>query len=88
MSLPQFKAVMQGYEDHLFDLKCLTVYAGYWAGYYSNAKRPKPINVILQELFRSHKKVQKKSTASVRPDVDVEAFLRQEAEFNRRLQRR
>lgn len=86
LNFPQLKAVLQGYQDHLFDLKCLMVYAGYWAGYYSSAKKAKPIGTILQELLNSHKRSRKGKEAL--PDVDVEAFLKREAEFNRRLQRR
>lgn len=86
LNLPQMRAVIQGYQDHLFDLKCLTVYAGYWAGYYSSAKRPKPVGTILQELLNSHKRAEGHSLQ--KPEVDVEEFLRREEEFNRRLQGR
>lgn len=91
MTLPQFKAVLQGYEDHLFDLKCLTAYAGYWAGYYSNSKRPKSLSTILSDLVRNHQESKKKknrATNTVKPEVDVDLFLKREEQFNRRLQRR
>lgn len=91
MSLPQFRAVLQGYEDHLFDLKCLTAYAGYWAGYYSNTKRPKPLSTILKELVENHQKAKKKKEKAintVKPEVDVDEFLRKEEQFQKRLQRR
>ena len=93
MSLPQLRAVIQGYEDHLFDLKCLTAYAGYWAGYYSNTKRPKPLSTILKELVDNHLKSKKKksnhnSTKAAKPEVDVDEFLKKEEQFRKRLQRR
>ena len=84
MSLEHFKAVMQGYAEHLFDLKCLTVYAGYWAGYYSNSKRAKPVATILEELNQAHRKRKHKRKTGTVPDVDVEAFLEQERRFNER----
>lgn len=73
----------------MFDLKCLTVYIGYWTSYYTNTKRPKNLSVILQELFDSHKNSKKKKQSSVvKPDVDVDAFLLREEQFNRRLKER
>ena len=91
MSLPQFRAVLQGYEDYLFDLKCLTAYVGYWTGYYSNTKRPKPLSVVLKELSENHTKAKQKrhnTTKAVKPEVDVDEFLRKEEQFQKRLQRR
>ena len=91
MSLPQFKAVIQGYEDHLFDLKCLTAYAGYWAGYYSSSKKPKPLSAVLKDLVENHRKSKKKkinATNASKPEVDVDEFLRREELFQKRMQRR
>ena len=90
MSLPQLKAVIDGYQDHLFDLKCLAVIAGHWAGYFGNTKKPKSLKVILKDLLDSHIKSKKKhSNSSIpKPEVDVEEFLRREEQFNRRFKGR
>lgn len=89
MNLSQFRAFAKGYENHLFDLECLMVHAGHWAGYYSNAKRPKPLGTILKELCEKHTKVQKPvSTNSEKPEVDVDEYLRREQSFNRRKRER
>ena len=91
MNLPQFKACIKGYENHLFDLECLAVHAGYWAGYYSNAKRPKSLSSILKELCKKHVSAEQRDRSSTqieRPDVDVDQFLRREESFNRRRRRR
>lgn len=86
MNMTQFRAVIRGYENHLFDLECLAVHAGYWAGYYSNAKRPKPLGTILKELCKKHNEKQPRETSNKveRPDVDVDQFLQREANFNKR----
>lgn len=89
MSLSTFQAVVEGYQEHLFDLKCLTVYAGYWAGYYSNTKHPSGIGSILQKLFNEHRASKEaKNKNSERPEVDVEKFLQRERNFKARMQRR
>lgn len=78
MSLDVFKAVIRGYSDHLFDLQILSVYQGYWAGYYTRTKKPKNLEVILKKLLKARsnngqKKSQKKAT-----EVDVDTFLMRE----------
>ena len=89
MSLPMFQAVLEGYQEHLFDLKCLTVYAGYWAGYYGNTKRPTPVKDILKKLFDAHRRSKRKASKDyVKPEVDVDAFLQRERNFKARMQRR
>lgn len=92
MDLPTFCAVIEGYQEHLFDLKCLSVYQGYWAGYYSNSRHPKPLSSVLSSLAREHKKAKKQNTNSKakkpRPDVDVAKFLEREQKFKARLVKR
>ncbi len=90
MCLPHLKAVIDGYQDHLFDLKCLAVIAGHWAGYFSSTKKPKSLKVILKDLLDSHIKSKKKHSNSniTKPEVDVEEFLRREEQFNRRFKGR
>lgn len=85
MSLNQFRAVIRGYEDHLFDLECLAVHAGYWAGYYGNTKRPKSLKSVLESLYKNHLQSKKKqvSTKVEKPEVDIDQFLRREARFNK-----
>lgn len=83
MRFSHYKAVLEGYQEHLFDLKCIAVYQGYWTGYYSNSKHPKPLSVIFSSLMREHKKAKKdRSNTTRKPsvgiDVDVESFLEKE----------
>lgn len=76
-----FRAVIDGYTDHMFDLQVLSVHQGYWAGYYGRAKKPKSIKSILDKMFRAREKSSKKSKSNEQqkaPDVDVEAFLAME----------
>lgn len=88
MNLPTFCAVVDGYQEHLFDLKCISVYQGFWAGYYGNAKRPKPLGTVLNSLLKEHKKLKQKQSRNKpnkpRPEVDVEAFLERERKFKAR----
>ena len=89
MSFPMFQAVIDGYQEHLFDLKCLTVYIGYWTGHYNNAKKPKPLSKVLHQLLVEHKKEKKKQQVGKvdKPAVDVEEFLRRESYFKARMNR-
>jgi len=85
MTLEQFRAVIRGYEDHLFDLECLAVHTGYWAGYYSNTKRPKTLKSVLEILYKNHLQSKNRKQASTKvdkPEVDVDQFLKREARFN------
>lgn len=79
MSLDMFKAVVQGYSDHIFDLQLLTVHQGYWSGYYNRAKKPKDLATILKKLFKAKKKSESKPYEQKKVEnVDVEAFLAME----------
>ena len=84
MNLPMFQACVEGYQDHLFDLKCIAITQGFWAGYYGNSKRPKPLSSILTSLEREHQKSKKrrgtKKLDVTKPsmEVEVDTFLARE----------
>ena len=81
MNLDTLKAVIEGYQEHLFDERCLCVYQGYWTGYYSNAKHPKPLSSMLSALMREHaasKRRKKGKLSKPSMEVDVETFLARE----------
>ena len=86
MSMDIFKAYIQGYSDRLFDQQILSVQSGYWAAYYSNAKHPKPLKKLIDEMTRKKNKIeQKKSKNVIKPEVNVDAFLAQEERFLNKL---
>ena len=63
MSLDMFKAVVQGY----------------WAGYYSRAKKPKSLESVLKKLFKAKERNSDKLYKQKKiDDVDVESFLAKE----------
>jgi hypothetical protein len=78
----QFNACIQGYGDRRNDDTVLAVYSGYWSAYYNNAKRPKPVQDVVQQILSAGDKKEKDGS---KPDVDVAGFLAMEAEFNRRM---
>ena len=86
MSLDVFQACARGYADHMFDLQLVGVQQGYWAGYYSSAKKPKPLKYVIDKLFKARRKGERDSQTVEKPDVDVDAFLAMEAQFNAKLQ--
>lgn len=86
MSLEVLNAYLKGYSDHLFNLQLLSIQQGYWAGYFTRAKRAKPLKKIIDELVRGRTKKAPKRLED-KPDVDVEAFLKAEREFNKKLKR-
>jgi hypothetical protein len=74
-----FKAVVKGYSDHIFDLQLVAVHQGYWAGYYSRAKKPKNLETILKKLFKAKQKGEDSFYKQKKvEDVDVESFLAKE----------
>ena len=81
MSLDTLNACIEGYQDRLFDNQLLAVHSGFWSGYYTNSKRPKQLSTILDSLLRAKNKKFKKHS----DEVDVDEFLRREAEFQRKL---
>ena len=86
MSLDVFQACARGYADHIFDLQLVGVQQGYWAGYYSSAKKPKPLKYIMDKLFKARRKGEHDAQTVEKPDVDVDAFLAMEAQFNAKSQ--
>lgn len=86
MSLEVLSAYLKGYSDYLFNLQLLSIQQGYWAGYFTRAKEAKPLKKIIDELVRGRTKKAPKRLED-KPDVDVEAFLKAEQEFNKRLKR-
>ena len=81
------RAVVDGYKEHLFDLECLSVHTGFWAGYY-HSKKPKPLASILSRLLREHDKAKKaRGLKKPKPDVNVDAFLERERRFRARMQK-
>ena len=84
MSLDTFRACSRGYSAHMFDMQILGVQQGYWAGYYSRAKKPKSVKSIVEKMVRERGR-SGRSTKQEKPDVDVEAFLKMEEQFNKRL---
>ena len=82
-----FKACIQGYTDHIFDMQLLGVQTGYWAGYYSRAKKPKQVKTVIDGLLRNRQRDEKRSAKGVQaPAVDVEGFLAMEEKFKSRQQ--
>lgn len=86
MPLEVLNAYLKGYSDHLFNLQLLSIQQGYWAGYFTRAKRAKPLKKIIDELVKGRTKKAPKKLED-KPDVDVEAFLKAEQEFNKKLKR-
>ena len=79
MSLDVFKAVIQGYTDHMFDLQLVAVHQGYWSGYYNRSKKPKSLESILKKLFKAREKSRDGDYRQKKvEDVDVESFLAME----------
>lgn len=74
------QAYIEGYQEHLFDLQCLAVHQGFWAGHYQS-KKPKPVHVILQQMLKDHLKRGKKGTKgnTKKPEVDVDQFIERES---------
>lgn len=79
MSLDVFKAVVQGYSDHIFDLQVVAVHQGYWSGYYNRTKKPKGLDKIIRKMFQTKSKKDSQPDKRTRAeDVDVETFLARE----------
>lgn len=87
MSLDMVQAVIRGYSDALLDQQIVALQSGYWSAYYTGGKHPKPVNQIAEDMINRHKRQgAKKKMSTVKPDVDVEAFLEMEAQFKARLE--
>lgn len=80
MSLDTFNACIEGYEDKLFDIQLTAVHSGFWSGYYTNSRHPKPVKHMIETLIRARNK----SPQQHADEVDVEEFQRREAAFLQR----
>lgn len=81
MDLDTVNAMIEGYEDRLFDQQLLQVHGGFWSGYYTGAKRPKSLKAIITKMVK-----QKDQPKSAHADtVDVEAYKEMERKFNEQL---
>lgn len=83
MNMDTLQAVIEGYQDRLFDQRCMTVHQGYWAGYYMGTRHAKPVSHIIETMIRANVKAKRSkhgsiSKPSVDMDVEVEAFLEME----------
>lgn len=85
MSLDVFKACVAGYTDRLFDQQLNGVQAGYWAGYYSRAKRPTSPKSIIERMLRKKDANDARSKRKHADEVDVEGYLAMEARFKERM---
>lgn len=73
-----FQAFVDGYQEHLFDMECLAVHNGYWAGYYQS-KKPKAVGTILEKMVREHTKAKKSTNKNVpKPEVNIKLFMERE----------
>lgn len=88
MSLDVFQAYVNGYSDRLLDQQILALQTGYWAAYYTG-KHPKSVKDVSEKIMRVHKEQEHKQDKNTpRPEVDVEAFIAQEARFQEALKAR
>lgn len=81
MNIPMLQAYIDGYQERLFDLQCLAVHQGYWAGYYQSRK-PKSAKSIIERMIRDHKKEVKGHGPKVekpKPEVDLDRIMRLDA---------
>lgn len=83
MSVDTFNACIEGYTDHMFDMHLNAVQQGYWSAYFTNSKHPKSMAKIQEMLVDTRYK--QKTHSKHADDVDVDEFLRREAEFNAKL---
>lgn len=85
MSLDVFKACIAGYTDRIFDQQLNGVQAGYWAGYYSRAKKPRSPKSIIERMLRKKDTNNTRAKKKRADEVDVDGFLAMEARFKERM---
>lgn len=85
MSLDMVQAAIKGYGDAILDQQIIALQAGYWSAYYSGVKHPKPVSKIAEDMVRRHKQQDAKAALKPKPDVNVEAYLEMEAQFQAKL---
>lgn len=81
------RAVIQGYQDHMFDQQCNAVMNGYWTGYYLGAKRAKPPAKILNEMLQAKQHGQNYEQYQKQQQEDMDARVKQFQEREERLRR-
>lgn len=74
MNLDTLECYLLGREQAQVDQLLLAVQTGYWAGYYSNAKKPKPLEYFLRKIEKGRYGHQ---TCTDVPDI--EKFKQREA---------
>lgn len=75
MNIPMLQAYVDGYQNYMFDMQCLAVHQGYWAGYYQS-KKPKSVSKVLQKMEIERNKLKKINGSKVpKPEVDVNRYL-------------
>lgn len=79
MNIPMLRACVEGYAEHLFQQKLLTVLQGYWSGYYQS-KKPKNPQDIINKMIKEHESTASSSSKipTVTTETDVETFLARE----------
>lgn len=91
MNIPMVQAIIEGYEEYLFDQRCLAVHYGYWAGYYQS-KNPKLPDKVINDMVSKHTMDRRQRMMQLqnvpRPDVDVDLFMQREARLQEYLKAR
>ena len=78
MDLFSYLTYLDGHNLWVLDQHELAVMTGYWASYYTNAKRPKRPNVIIASMRKGHEPSKPKAA------IDTEKFY-QMVDFEERL---
>lgn len=88
MQLDMFNAYVMGYSDQLLDQQILAMQTGHWAAYFVGSKHPKSTKELAEKMLKDHLKqdAKFKNPSAPRPDVDVEAYLEQEARFKAKME--
>lgn len=88
MQLDMFNAYVRGYSDQLLDQQILAMQTGHWAAYFVGSKHPKSTKELAEKMLKDHLKqdAKLKNPSAPRPDVDVEAYLEQEARFKAKME--
>ena len=68
LNLDQLESYILGYSESMFDRQQDAVETGFWCGYYSNSKHPKPPSTIIDKMKVKRAK-KSKGTCTEDPDV-------------------
>lgn len=74
LNLEQVKAVVAGYSERELDAECRCILAGYYAGYYMGARRPKKPADLIRKLVKSHDKMRRGNQKVSCDEPDIEFF--------------